>query len=154
RPVCQGGRLASAFELYQRFEYLRSFVWRRAWAREQTLVLVSGAFAIFRRAPLVDVGGFDPSSKVEDYELLFRLHRASRDRGRELEVAVVRAARATTDAPARPLAFLRQRARWFAGFIETMFRNRDLVGNPRFGRLGDFHLVVKTIDMLLPVYAL
>src|SRR5262249_36536569 len=90
RPVCQGGRLASAFELYQRFGSLPSFVWRGAGAREQPLVLVSGASALSRRAPLVDVGGFDPSSKVEDYELLFRLHRASRDRGRELEVAVVR----------------------------------------------------------------
>jgi len=42
----------------------------------------------------------------------------------------------------------------FAGFIETMFRNRDMVGNPRFGRLGRFHLVVKTVDTLLPIYGL
>src|SRR5262249_56156099 len=49
---------------------------------------------------------------------------------------------------------LRQRPRWFAGFIDTMFRNHDMVGNPRHGRLGTFHLLVKTIDTLLPLYGL
>ncbi len=99
------------------------------------------------------MGGFDPTSHVEDYELLFRLHRSSVERhGRPLDVRVIAGARATTDVPARPLVFLRQRTRWFSGFIETLFRNRDMVGNGRFGRLGTFHLLVKTIDTLLPIY--
>jgi cellulose synthase/poly-beta-1,6-N-acetylglucosamine synthase-like glycosyltransferase len=155
RPVCRPGRGARAFELYQTFEYLRAFLWRLSWAREGTLVLVSGAFAAFRRQALASAGGFDPSSRVEDYELLFRLHRRSLEQGgRPLDVRVIAGARATTDAPARPLAFLRQRARWFGGFVETMFRNHDMVGTRRFGRLGSFHLVVKAIDMLLPLYGL
>jgi cellulose synthase/poly-beta-1,6-N-acetylglucosamine synthase-like glycosyltransferase len=154
-PLCGPGWAAPLFELYQTFEYLRSFLWRLSWARENTLVLVSGAFAIFRREALLSVGGFDPASHVEDYELLFRLHRRSlEERGRPLYVRVVGEARATTDVPARLLPFLRQRTRWFAGFIETMFRNHDMVGNSRYGRLGRFHLIVKTIDTLLPVYGL
>ena len=35
-----------------------------------------------------------------------------------------------------------------------MFRNHDMVGNARYGKLGTFHLLVKTIDTLLPIYAL
>ena len=153
-PVCQPGGLGPMFELYQTFEYLRSLLWRLAWSHEDTLVLVSGAFAIFRRPALLAVGGFDATSAVEDYELLFRLHRRSLEGGQPLRVRVLGEARATTDVPARPLLFLRQRRRWFAGFIETMFRNRDMVGSRRFGRLGRFHLVVKTVDTLLPVYGL
>ena len=153
RPTCAPGRGARIFELYQTFEYLRSFLWRVAWSRSSVLVLVSGAFAIFRREALSAVGGFDPTSHVEDYELLFRLHRRSLEQtGRPLDVRVIGNARATTDVPARPMVFLRQRIRWFSGFIETMFRNRDMVGNARYGRLGTFHLVVKTIDTLLPIY--
>jgi cellulose synthase/poly-beta-1,6-N-acetylglucosamine synthase-like glycosyltransferase len=153
RPTCAPGRGAKIFELYQTFEYLRSFLWRVAWSRSNTLVLVSGAFAIFRRQALAAVGGFDPTSHVEDYELLFRLHRRSlEETGRPLDVRVIGDARATTDVPSKPSVFLRQRIRWFSGFIETMFRNRDMVGNARYGRLGTFHLVVKTIDTLLPIY--
>ncbi len=155
RPVCQPAPAAAAFQLYQTFEYLRSFLWRVSWAHERTLVLVSGAFSIFRRAALTAVGGFDPTSHVEDYELLFRLHRRSLEQsGRPLDVRVIGDARATTDVPSRPGVFLRQRTRWFSGFVETMFRNHDMVGNARYGRLGTFHLLVKTVDTLLPLYGL
>ena len=155
RPLASAGWAAPVFELYQTFEYLRSFLWRMAWSRDDTLVLVSGAFAIFRREALLAVGGFDPSSQVEDYELLFRLHRRAWDlQGTPLHVRVVGEARATTDVPSRAGLFLQQRTRWFAGFIETMFRNHDMVGRARYGRLGSFHLLIKTVDTLLPVYGL
>lgn len=153
-PVCSGDGTARAFQLFQTFEYLRAFLWRLAWMRDRTLVLVSGAFAAYRRSSLVAVGGFDATSRVEDYEVMFRLQRASLDAGHPLSVAVLGDARAVTDAPASARAFLRQRTRWFAGFLETMHRNADLVGSPRHGRFGTFLLPVKTIDMLLPVYGL
>ena len=153
-PVCTGGRLAKGFQLYQTFEYLRGFLWRLSWMRDRTLVLVSGAFASFRRELLVEAGGFDPECRVEDYELLFRLHRLAGDTGREMTVRVLDDARATTDSPGRFSTFLSQRQRWFAGFIQTMFRHHDMVGNPRYGRLGTFHLLVKTVDLFLPVYGL
>ena len=153
-PVCAGGRTARAFQLFQTFEYLRAFLWRLAWMRDRTLVLVSGAFAAYRRSALVSIGGFDATSRVEDYEVMFRLHRASLESGKPLSVAVLGDARAVTDAPAGVRAFLRQRRRWFAGFLETMHRNADLVGSAQHGRFGTFHLPVKTIDMLLPVYGL
>lgn len=153
-PTCAGGPGARAFQLFQTFEYLRAFLWRLAWMRDRTLVLVSGAFAAYRRSSLVAIGGFDATSRVEDYEVMFRLHRASHEAGKPLSVGVIGDARAVTDAPAGVLAFLRQRTRWFAGFIETMNRNADLVGSRQHGRFGTYHLPVKTIDMLLPVYGL
>ena len=154
RPVCRGGGIAGAFQLYQTFEYLRAFLWRLAWMTDGTLVLVSGAFAGFRRSALLEAGGFDPECRVEDYELLYRLHRLAGDTGRKISVRVIGSARAATDAPARLRVFLRQRQRWFAGFIETLFRHREMVGDPRYGRLGTFHLIVKTVDTLLPLYGL
>ncbi|MBS2025240.1 MAG: glycosyltransferase [Deltaproteobacteria bacterium] len=155
RPICRGeAPVARAFQLYQTFEYLRGFLWRLAWMRDDTLVLVSGAFAMFRRSVLDEAGGFDPHSRVEDYELLFRLHKRALEGGHALKVAVLGEARASTDAPASLPAFFKQRTRWFAGFIETMFRHRAMVGNRRYGRLGTYHLIVKTIDTLLPLYGL
>ncbi|HEX4385178.1 MAG TPA: glycosyltransferase [Myxococcales bacterium] len=153
KPVVSRAPLGRAFELYQTFEYLRGFLWRVSWSRANVLVLVSGAFAAFRRERLAEIGGFDPRSLVEDYEVMFRLHRRSyEDRGEPLRARVIAGARATTDSPGKLRVFLRQRTRWFAGYIETMFRSGDMVFGHLYGRLGSFHLPIKTVDMLLPVY--
>ena len=61
--------------------------------------------------------------------------------------------RAVTDAPGAPGQFLRQRSRWFGGFLTTLFANKAMVGQPRFGGMGRVLLPVKVIDTLLPVFA-
>jgi cellulose synthase/poly-beta-1,6-N-acetylglucosamine synthase-like glycosyltransferase len=128
------GRL---FETFQRFEYIRSFLSRRAWMSKNTLLLVSGAFAAYRKTALEQVGGYDPRSLVEDYDLIHRIHRYSYDHGLHYEVDVTVAARATTDVPVTLKQFLRQRRRWFAGFLQTQFKNGDMIGNKKYGKLGD-----------------
>ncbi len=153
-PACAPGWWSGYFQAFQRLEYRRIYLWRAGWMGDRTLVLVPGAFAAFRRDSLVAVGGFDPASLTENYEVMFRLHRRALGRGAPLDAQVIPAARAATDAPHRVRGFLRQRSRWFAGFIHTMVQHRDLVGAPWAGRLGRVHLVLKTIDLLLPLYGL
>jgi cellulose synthase/poly-beta-1,6-N-acetylglucosamine synthase-like glycosyltransferase len=153
-PVCSksvGGRL---FQWFQTYEYMRNFISRFAWMRADSLLLVSGAFASFRRDALVAVGGFDGQCLVEDYELIHRLRRYSVDRGLGWEVRVVGDAHAQTDAPDTLGSFLRQRRRWFAGFLETQYWNRDMTGNRRYGTLGMLMLPVKAFDTMQPVYGL
>jgi cellulose synthase/poly-beta-1,6-N-acetylglucosamine synthase-like glycosyltransferase len=153
-PICGPQPVARLFEAFQRYEYVRNFLSRYAWMRQNGLLLISGAFAGFRRDALIAVGGFDPDCMVEDYELIHRLHRHSADNARGWRVRVVGAAMASTDVPASPMAFLRQRRRWFGGFLQTQHWNRDMVGNPHFGRLGTRMLPVKALDTLQPVYGL
>jgi cellulose synthase/poly-beta-1,6-N-acetylglucosamine synthase-like glycosyltransferase len=95
----------------QRYEYVRNFLSRHAWMQLDSLLLISGAFAAFRRDALLAVGGFDPDCLVEDYELIHRLHRHAADGGLDWRVRVVGGAHAQTDAPATLPAFLRQRRR-------------------------------------------
>jgi cellulose synthase/poly-beta-1,6-N-acetylglucosamine synthase-like glycosyltransferase len=153
-PRCRGGRLGPVFEFYQTFEYLRSFLWRLVWARGSRLLLISGAFAIFRRPVLVELGGFRPESVVEDYEFVYRLHRRTGDLGLGWRTGVIAGARAVTDVPSAVPNFLRQRMRWFFGFLETLFLNRDMVGDGRYGSVGRYMLPLKVVDALLPIYAL
>ena len=153
-PICGKTPVARLFQWFQTYEYVRNFLSRYAWAGQEGLLLISGAFAGFRRAAVVAVGGFDPDCMVEDYELIHRLHRHSHDHGLGWRVGVVGAARASTDAPASPMAFLRQRRRWFGGFLQTQHWNRDMVGNAAYGRLGTRMLPVKALDTLQPVYGL
>ena len=153
-PRCEGGLLAPALQEFQTYEYIRNFLARYAWSRQESLLLISGAFAAFRRDALIAVGGFDPECWVEDYELIHRLHRHAIENGLAWRVRILGDAYARTDAPARLLPFLRQRRRWFGGFLQTQYWNRDMTGNPRFGALGLAMMPVKAIDTLQPIYGL
>jgi cellulose synthase/poly-beta-1,6-N-acetylglucosamine synthase-like glycosyltransferase len=154
RPVCLPVPGSRFFEWFQTYEYIRAFISRIAWMRSSSLLLVSGAFAGFRRAPLVTVGGFDADCLVEDYELIHRLHRWSHDHGLGWTVRVLGTARGVTEAPGTLPSFLRQRRRWFAGFLQTQWWNRDMTGNARYGSLGTLMMPIKAVDTLQPVYGL
>jgi cellulose synthase/poly-beta-1,6-N-acetylglucosamine synthase-like glycosyltransferase len=153
-PICGRQPVARIFQWFQGYEYVRNFLSRYAWMRLDSLLLISGAFAGFRREAVIDVGGFDAACLVEDYELIHRLYRHAADTGQDWRIRVVGRALARTDAPASPLAFLRQRRRWFGGFLQTQHWNRDMVGNRRFGHLGTAMLPVKALDRLQPIYGL
>ena len=153
-PVCSRTVSGRFFQWFQTYEYIRNFVSRYAWMRAQGLLLISGAFACFRREAVLAVGGFDPDCLVEDYELIHRLRRYAFDRGLGWDVRVIGGAKARTDAPSTLSSFLRQRRRWFAGFLQTQYWYRSMTGNRRYGALGTLMLPVKALDTVQPLYGL
>lgn len=153
-PVCSHPRVGRILQWFQTYEYIRNFLSRYAWMQVQGLLLISGAFAGFRRDAVLTVGGFDPDCLVEDYELIHRLRRYGVRHGLEWRTRVLGSARAQTDAPSTVPAFLRQRRRWFGGFLQTQYWYRDMVGDPRYGALGTLMLPVKAVDTLQPIYGL
>lgn len=153
-PVCSRTLSGRFFQWFQTYEYMRNFISRYAWMRADGLLLVSGAFAGFRREAVLAVGGFDPDCLVEDYELIHRLRRYSFDRGLGWDVRVIGTAKAQTDAPSTLGSFLRQRRRWFAGFLQTQYWYRSMIGSRRYGALGTLMLPVKAFDTVQPLYGL
>lgn len=153
-PVCSTSVQGSMFEWFQTYEYMRNFLSRYAWMQLNSLLLISGAFAGFRREALLQVGGFDADCLVEDYELIHRLRRFGMLHGQSWTTTVVGAARARTEAPGTVMNFLRQRRRWFGGFLQTQYWYRDMVGNRRYGWLGTVMLPVKAFDTFQPIYGL
>ena len=154
KPVCGGTPTARVLQWFQTYEYVRNFLSRFAWMRADGLLLISGAFACYRRDALLAVGGFDPDCLVEDYELTHRLRDHAGRLGMSCHTAVIGGAHAVTDAPSTAGAFLRQRSRWFGGFLQTQLWYRHMVGNPRYGHTGTAMLPVKAIDTLQPLYGL
>jgi cellulose synthase/poly-beta-1,6-N-acetylglucosamine synthase-like glycosyltransferase len=154
RPRCGAGISGKLFEWFQRFEYIRAFLARGAWMQSNALLLVSGAFAGYRLSALKRAGGFRADSRVEDYELIHRMHRYSHDHQLGWQISVVAGAYAETDAPATLRSFLVQRQRWFSGFLQTLHANRDMVGNARYGAVGRYMLPVKVVDTLQPVFGM
>ncbi len=153
-PVCGPGVAPRVLQWFQTYEYIRNFLSRFAWMRADGLLLISGACAGFRRDAVLAVGGFDAQCLVEDYELIHRLRRYAATHGLAWRTRVLGSVRATTEAPSDVLAFLRQRRRWFGGFLQTQLLYRDMVGNPAYGRLGTWMLPVKAADTLQPLYGL
>ena len=138
---------------YQYWEYLKNFIWRIGLVEMGVCLQVSGAFGAFRASVLRELGGFDGASSVEDYEIIFRLHERLRlARRADCRVEVAPDAVALTDGPETPSDFMRQRTRWFAGFLQTMWDYRRMVGDRRLGALGWLLLPIKCIDAMLPVW--
>ncbi|WP_210392508.1 glycosyltransferase family 2 protein [Variovorax sp. PAMC 28711] len=153
-PVCSRTLAGRCFQWFQTYEYIRNFLSRYAWMRVDGLLLISGAFAGFRLDAVRAVGGFDTDCLVEDYELIHRLHRYAQAHGLPWTVRVLGDAQAHTDAPSGVMPFLRQRRRWFGGFLQTQYWYRAMVGDRRYGWLGTAMLPVKAIDTLQPFYGL
>ncbi len=138
---------------WQYWEYLKNFIWRLGLVEMDVCLQVSGAFGAFRSTVLRELGGFSERSLVEDYEIIFRLHDRLRRAGRlDRRVEVAPAAVAFTDGPETAGAFVTQRTRWFAGFLETLWEYRRLVGDPGLGVLGWLMLPLKCVDAVLPLW--
>ena len=64
-------------------EYFRAFlIGRIGWDSMDALLIVSGAFGLFRRSLVEEVGGYATDTVGEDMELVVRLHRQLRARTR------------------------------------------------------------------------
>lgn len=60
-------------------EYFRAFlVGRVGWSSVNSLLIISGAFGLFRRSLVEEVGGYSTDTVCEDMELVLRLHRQLR----------------------------------------------------------------------------
>lgn len=123
----------------QVLEYLRAFLGgRMGWEALDSMLIISGAFGLFRRATVVEAGGYWTGTVGEDMELVVRLHRRAREKGERYRVAFVPDPVAWTEAPERLRSLGRQRDRWQRGLIQALTRHRRMLLNPRYGRIGMF----------------
>lgn len=150
--VVEVGFPRSHLAAYQVVEYFRAFlVGRVAWSRLNSLLIISGAFGLFRRSMVEAVGGYSTATIGEDMELVVRLHRYLRDRGEDYRIIFVPDPVCWTEAPERIAVLGRQRRRWHQGMGETLWRHRRLIGNPRYGALGLSTMPFTVFELLGPV---
>ena len=112
---------------HQHVEYQRTTWVRVAWSSLGALEQVPGAFTGVRAAAFAEVGGFPTDSLTEDYELTYRLLAHGVRNGRVPMVVTVPEAVVWTVVPSTLGGFVRQRTRWFAGFLTTLARFRRLL---------------------------
>jgi cellulose synthase/poly-beta-1,6-N-acetylglucosamine synthase-like glycosyltransferase len=133
------GAPRSLLAKFQAVEYLRAFLGGRvALSYMNSLLLISGAFGLFRRDSVIEAGGFEPGSLAEDLELVIRLHRISREKKRAYKIVFVPTPVCWTEVPDSRKTLRVQRKRWQRGGVESMWKHRGMLFNPKFGVVGCF----------------
>jgi cellulose synthase/poly-beta-1,6-N-acetylglucosamine synthase-like glycosyltransferase len=125
--------------LLQSMEYLRAFLGARiGLSFVNALLIISGAFGVFRRDLVVDVGGFLANTIGEDMELVVRLHHRLRAEGRDYRIPFVPQPVCWTEVPESWKVLQRQRNRWQRGAMDSLWLHRRILFNRKFGSVGLF----------------
>lgn len=138
--------------LFQVAEYLRAFlIARLAFSRLNTVSIISGAFGLFKLKAVLAVGGYTHGTVGEDMELIVKLHRHFREKKEPYSIQFVPDPVCWTEAPESLAVLRRQRTRWQRGLCEVLWRHRDMLGRPAYGRIGCLGLPMFVIfDVLGP----
>jgi poly-beta-1,6-N-acetyl-D-glucosamine synthase len=121
----------------QVLEYTRAFLMgRMAWSRLNGLLLVSGAFGMFKRDIVIKVGGYNTDLVGEDMELIVRMRRYMAERKQKYQVIYIPDPLCWTEVPSSLKVLGRQRDRWTRGTMESLFIHFKLFLNPRYKSLG------------------
>jgi cellulose synthase/poly-beta-1,6-N-acetylglucosamine synthase-like glycosyltransferase len=144
---------SKSIEVIQVVEYLRAFlIGREAWGQGNMLMIISGAFGVFRTDMVRAVGGYRASAIGEDFDLVARLHRHLRQHLADYQIKFVPDPMCWTEAPSDLKSLGRQRARWQKGLLDVLWTNRDMLFAPRYGRIGFFALPYLWIfELLAPI---
>ncbi|MDV6378306.1 glycosyltransferase [Sporosarcina sp. GW1-11] len=118
-------------------EYMRAFLMGRiALSRFNLVLIISGAFSVFTKKFVLEVGGYSTKTVGEDMELVVKLHKAIGDSDENKEIVFTADPICWTEAP-DTLADLRtQRRRWHQGLAESLWLHKTMAFNPRYGLVG------------------
>jgi biofilm PGA synthesis N-glycosyltransferase PgaC len=110
------------------------------------VLVVPGAFSVFRREIFDKVGGYTKGHSLEDLELTFRIH----DNGYKVDhchTAIV-----TTKGPSTIRALFKQRLRWGYGFLSNVTDYKSTILNKKFGNFGFFTLPMSVFSYVMIVF--
>lgn len=134
---------------WQSIEYITSQNFdRRAFDLLNCITVVPGAIGAFKKTAILEAGGFTSDTLAEDCDLTMRLHRKG------YQVRNCNKAISYTEAPETMKQFLKQRFRWSFGVMQSFWKHRDAVLNPRYKNFGMLALPnILIFQIILPFLA-
>jgi cellulose synthase/poly-beta-1,6-N-acetylglucosamine synthase-like glycosyltransferase len=134
---------------WQSIEYITSQNFdRRAFDLLNCITVVPGAIGAFKRDAVIEAGAFTTDTLAEDCDLTMRLHLNG------YKVSNCTEALSYTEAPETMKQFMKQRFRWSFGVIQSFWKHRKALFNPKFKNFGMIALPnILIFQMVLPLLA-
>jgi cellulose synthase/poly-beta-1,6-N-acetylglucosamine synthase-like glycosyltransferase len=121
----------------QYVEYIKAFLGGRiGWSAMNGLLIVSGAFGLFRKDYLVKVGGYEEGCPGEDMNIVIKLHKYMLDRNLPYRIVFCPDAVCWTQAPDTLQVLGAQRRRWIRGSLWNVSRFRAMLFIPKYKVIG------------------
>jgi hypothetical protein len=172
RTIVSGGQLAAANDMviihnrvvssrppsniwvqWQIIEYIKSFMISRiGLSRINALLIMSGAFSLFKKEDLLEIGGFltphnmhpyiagtigtGKQTVCEDMEIVVRLWQYKRDKKVKAKAVFLPEPVCWTEVPDNGRSLFKQRARWHQGLAETLKIHSRMIFEPAYGLTG------------------
>lgn len=127
----------SILENIQALEYFRSFLLGRIfWDACESTFIISGAFGIFDRQAVLEVGGYRTGIVGEDIDLAFKLKKYATEKMYRNAIRFIPDPVCWTETPGSLSILSKQRRRWQTGMIESLIEHHDMVFNRKYGWFG------------------
>lgn len=124
-------------ERFQIVEYYRSFLSGRvSWGATNSMLIVSGAFGVFKKQAVIEAGGYKTNTIGEDMEIVVRIHKNMKAKKRKYKIIFCEDAVCWTQGPLSLNDIRSQRRRWQIGLFDTLLSHKSMLLNPRYGTVG------------------
>jgi cellulose synthase/poly-beta-1,6-N-acetylglucosamine synthase-like glycosyltransferase len=121
----------------QYVEYMRAFLGGRiGWSAMNGLLIVSGAFGLFRKDYVIRVGGYEQDCPGEDMNIVMKLHQYMLQHNLPYRIVFCPDAVCWTQAPDTLAVLGAQRRRWIRGNLWNIIRFRGMLFIPRYKIIG------------------
>lgn len=111
----------------QVLEYERSFLASRIFLDKfNANLIISGAFGLFKKQAVINIGGYQVGSMGEDMELIVKLHSYYRSNKLPYKIKYAYEAVCWTQVPERLRDLLKQRKRWHIGLFQSLTQHKNL----------------------------
>lgn len=140
---------------FQVLDFMKGFLIERlgqSWTKG-TLV-IPGNFGMFKLDMLIEIGGYDRTSIIEDTEIITRMHMYLIDKKQQYRITYLPDIVAWTEAPETLKTLGKQRLRWYKGTTQNIWEYRKMWFNPKYGTIGLFVCPMTILEKVAPIIEL
>lgn len=128
-------------ERFQLVEYLGSFLGNRTgWSEVNSVLVLSGAFALWRKDVVLELGGFNTETTHEDTEFTFRAHEYFRRNKIPYHIVFLPDPIVWSQVPSYWGDLFKQRRRWQRHVSEVSWQYKKMLFRPTYGTVGSIGL--------------
>lgn len=143
----------------QILEYDRSFMASRILMDKYNgNLIISGAFGLFHKETVCNVGGYDARTMGEDMELVVKLHAFCRINKIPYGIRYAPDAICWSQCPSSIGDLRKQRRRWYLGLFQCLLKHRKMFFSAEFGMVGNisflYYLLYELLSPMIEIFGI